>query len=174
MKADGGQTGWMWSHQLLRKFHVSWSFLFSLHDLLFISLSQRFHCPPERRRSPLVLPKRLQRMSDNSADVLLCARSWRTQMNLQDLVRASVKTKERGMSSTSGGIHVCEAGTSYPPPSPPSFSPSYPQVVMSQRLGSSLRRKVGETETQLLALHEAKLAAISGNSHFHPNASLQH
>ncbi|XP_031695436.1 disrupted in schizophrenia 1 protein-like [Anarrhichthys ocellatus] len=34
---------------------------------------------------------------------------------------------------------------------------------MSQRLGSSLRRKVGETETQLLALHEAKLAAISGN-----------
>uniref|UniRef100_A0A8C8DWR5 DISC1 scaffold protein n=1 Tax=Oryzias sinensis TaxID=183150 RepID=A0A8C8DWR5_9TELE len=36
-------------------------------------------------------------------------------------------------------------------------------VVMSQRLGSSLRRKVGETETQLLALHEAKLAAISGN-----------
>uniref|UniRef100_A0A3P9LXY6 DISC1 scaffold protein n=1 Tax=Oryzias latipes TaxID=8090 RepID=A0A3P9LXY6_ORYLA len=37
------------------------------------------------------------------------------------------------------------------------------KVVMSQRLGSSLRRKVGETETQLLALHEAKLAAISGN-----------
>lgn len=34
---------------------------------------------------------------------------------------------------------------------------------MSQRLGSSLRRKVSETETQLLALHEAKLAAISGN-----------
>lgn len=42
-------------------------------------------------------------------------------------------------------------------------SSSSPQVVMSQRLGSSLRRKVGETETQLLALHEAKLAAISGN-----------
>ncbi|XP_028325015.1 disrupted in schizophrenia 1 protein isoform X2 [Gouania willdenowi] len=37
------------------------------------------------------------------------------------------------------------------------------KVVMSQRLGSSLRRKVGETEAQLLALHEAKLAAISGN-----------
>lgn len=35
---------------------------------------------------------------------------------------------------------------------------------MSQRLGSSLRRKVSETETQLLALHEAKLAAISGNT----------
>lgn len=34
---------------------------------------------------------------------------------------------------------------------------------MSQRLGSSLRRKVSETETQLLALHEAKLAAISGS-----------
>uniref|UniRef100_A0A3Q3IS70 DISC1 scaffold protein n=1 Tax=Monopterus albus TaxID=43700 RepID=A0A3Q3IS70_MONAL len=37
------------------------------------------------------------------------------------------------------------------------------KVVMSQRLGRSLRRKVSETETQLLALHEAKLAAISGN-----------
>ncbi|XP_041866032.1 disrupted in schizophrenia 1 protein [Melanotaenia boesemani] len=37
------------------------------------------------------------------------------------------------------------------------------KVVMSQRLGSSLRRKVSETEAQLLALHEAKLAAISGN-----------
>ncbi|XP_055745615.1 mucin-5AC-like [Salvelinus fontinalis] len=36
------------------------------------------------------------------------------------------------------------------------------KVVMSQRLGGSLRRKVSETETQLLALHEAKLAAISG------------
>lgn len=33
---------------------------------------------------------------------------------------------------------------------------------MSQRLGGSLRRKVSETETQLLALQEAKLAAISG------------
>ncbi|XP_016096748.1 disrupted in schizophrenia 1 protein-like isoform X2 [Sinocyclocheilus grahami] len=37
------------------------------------------------------------------------------------------------------------------------------KVVMSQRLGSRLRRKVSESETQLLALHEAKLAAISGN-----------
>ncbi|XP_061545879.1 disrupted in schizophrenia 1 protein isoform X5 [Phycodurus eques] len=37
------------------------------------------------------------------------------------------------------------------------------KVVMSQKLGSSLRRKVSETETQLLALHEAKLAAISEN-----------
>uniref|UniRef100_A0A3Q3GCV8 Disrupted in schizophrenia 1 protein-like n=1 Tax=Labrus bergylta TaxID=56723 RepID=A0A3Q3GCV8_9LABR len=37
------------------------------------------------------------------------------------------------------------------------------KVVMSQRLGSSLRRKVSETETQLLTLHEAKLASISGN-----------
>ncbi|KAM7409040.1 hypothetical protein PAMA_002652 [Pampus argenteus] len=37
------------------------------------------------------------------------------------------------------------------------------KVVMSQTLGSSLRRKVSETETQLLTLHEAKLAAISGN-----------
>uniref|UniRef100_A0A8C1PCH1 DISC1 scaffold protein n=1 Tax=Cyprinus carpio TaxID=7962 RepID=A0A8C1PCH1_CYPCA len=33
----------------------------------------------------------------------------------------------------------------------------------SQRLGSSLRRKVSESETQLLTLHEAKLVAISGN-----------
>ncbi|KAM9365128.1 disrupted in schizophrenia 1 protein [Pholidichthys leucotaenia] len=37
------------------------------------------------------------------------------------------------------------------------------KVVISQRLGSSLRRKVSEAETQLLTLHEAKLAAISGN-----------
>ncbi|XP_061692907.1 disrupted in schizophrenia 1 protein isoform X2 [Syngnathoides biaculeatus] len=37
------------------------------------------------------------------------------------------------------------------------------KMVMSQKLGSSLRRKVSQTETQLLALHEAKLAAISGN-----------
>ncbi|KAL4641346.1 disrupted in schizophrenia 1 protein [Arapaima gigas] len=37
------------------------------------------------------------------------------------------------------------------------------KVVMSQRLGGSLRRKVNESETQLLALHEAKMAAISGN-----------
>ncbi|XP_029107293.1 disrupted in schizophrenia 1 protein isoform X3 [Scleropages formosus] len=37
------------------------------------------------------------------------------------------------------------------------------KVVMSQRLGGSLRRKVSESETQLLALHEAKIAAISGN-----------
>ncbi|XP_072565583.1 disrupted in schizophrenia 1 protein isoform X2 [Paramormyrops kingsleyae] len=36
------------------------------------------------------------------------------------------------------------------------------KVVMSQKLGSSLRRKVSESETQLLALHEAKMAAISG------------
>uniref|UniRef100_A0A6Q2X1M5 DISC1 scaffold protein n=1 Tax=Esox lucius TaxID=8010 RepID=A0A6Q2X1M5_ESOLU len=37
------------------------------------------------------------------------------------------------------------------------------KVVMSQRLAGRLQRKVSETETQLLALHEAKLAAISGN-----------
>lgn len=48
-------------------------------------------------------------------------------------------------------------------PRPASLPPYPPQVVMSQRLGSSLRRKVSETETQLLALQEAKLAAISGN-----------
>lgn len=34
---------------------------------------------------------------------------------------------------------------------------------MSQKLGSSLRRKVSESETLLLALHEAKMAAISGS-----------
>ncbi|XP_072533629.1 disrupted in schizophrenia 1 protein isoform X2 [Salminus brasiliensis] len=37
------------------------------------------------------------------------------------------------------------------------------KVLMSQRLGNSLRRKVSESETQLLSLHEAKLAAISGS-----------
>uniref|UniRef100_A0A3B4AP38 DISC1 scaffold protein n=1 Tax=Periophthalmus magnuspinnatus TaxID=409849 RepID=A0A3B4AP38_9GOBI len=49
------------------------------------------------------------------------------------------------------------------PFSPQSSLPLCFQVVMSQRLGSSLRRRVSETETQLLALQEAKLAAISGN-----------
>lgn len=44
---------------------------------------------------------------------------------------------------------------------------------MSQRLGSSLRRKVSETETQLLALHEAKLAAISGNITVSPRRDLK-
>ncbi|XP_051503800.1 disrupted in schizophrenia 1 protein-like [Myxocyprinus asiaticus] len=37
------------------------------------------------------------------------------------------------------------------------------KMVMSQRLGGSLRRKLSESETQLLALHEAKLTAITGN-----------
>nr|XP_055026064.1 disrupted in schizophrenia 1 protein isoform X2 [Misgurnus anguillicaudatus] len=37
------------------------------------------------------------------------------------------------------------------------------KMLMSQKLGGSLRRKVSETETQLLALQQAKLAAISGN-----------
>ncbi|XP_064174218.1 disrupted in schizophrenia 1 protein [Anguilla rostrata] len=36
------------------------------------------------------------------------------------------------------------------------------KVLMSQRLGGGLQRKVSASETQLLALHEAKLAAISG------------
>lgn len=75
---------------------------------------------------------------------------------------------ELEMSYASCGIHVSAKVllvTTLPPPlSPAPSSPSFPQVVMSQRLGSSLRRKVSETETQLLALHEAKLAAISGNS----------
>nr|XP_006638624.2 PREDICTED: disrupted in schizophrenia 1 protein isoform X1 [Lepisosteus oculatus] len=37
------------------------------------------------------------------------------------------------------------------------------KVFMSQKLCSSLRKKVSESETQLLTLHEAKLAAISGS-----------
>ncbi|KAG5831294.1 hypothetical protein ANANG_G00302260 [Anguilla anguilla] len=37
------------------------------------------------------------------------------------------------------------------------------KVLMSQRLGGGLQRKVSASETQLLALHEAKLAAISGS-----------
>ncbi|KAJ8361425.1 hypothetical protein SKAU_G00179500 [Synaphobranchus kaupii] len=37
------------------------------------------------------------------------------------------------------------------------------KVVMSQRVGGGLQRKVSASETQLLALHEAKLAAISGS-----------
>ncbi|XP_056088661.1 disrupted in schizophrenia 1 protein isoform X2 [Rhinichthys klamathensis goyatoka] len=37
------------------------------------------------------------------------------------------------------------------------------KVVMGQRLSGRLRRKVSESEAQLLVLHEAKLSAISGN-----------
>lgn len=85
-------------------------------------------------------------------------------MNLYGLVRMSVKKKmkaELEMSYGSCGIHVSAKVLLVTTP-PLSSASSSPQVVMSQRLGSSLRRKVSETETQLLALHEAKLAAISG------------
>lgn len=76
---------------------------------------------------------------------------------------------ELEMSCASCGIHVSAKVllvTALPPvvSPPPPLLRLLPQVVMSQRLGSSLRRKVSETETQLLALHEAKLAAISGKS----------
>lgn len=82
---------------------------------------------------------------------------------------------ELEMSYESRGIHVSAkvllVTTATPTPTPHSLVSAlhhilllFPQVVMSQRLGSSLRRKVSETETQLLALHEAKLAAISGNN----------
>lgn len=37
------------------------------------------------------------------------------------------------------------------------------KVVMAERLWGRLRRKVSESEAQLLVLHEAKLSAISGN-----------
>ncbi|KAK7139721.1 hypothetical protein R3I94_012390 [Phoxinus phoxinus] len=37
------------------------------------------------------------------------------------------------------------------------------KVVMGERLSGRLRRKVSESEAQLLVLHEAKLSAISGN-----------
>ncbi|XP_056327397.1 disrupted in schizophrenia 1 protein [Danio aesculapii] len=37
------------------------------------------------------------------------------------------------------------------------------KVLLNQRLCFSLRQKVSESETQLLALHEAKLTAVSGN-----------
>ncbi|CAM4728021.1 unnamed protein product [Leuciscus chuanchicus] len=37
------------------------------------------------------------------------------------------------------------------------------KVVMGQRLSGRVRRKVSESEAQLLVLHEAKLSAISGN-----------
>lgn len=113
-------------------------------------------------------------------------------MNLYRLVRMSVKKEmkaELEMSCASCGTHVSAKvflvnplPPPLPSPSPPaSFPPSFPQVVMSQRLGSSLRRKVSETETQLLALHEAKLAAISGSAAPHlfpsftpPNPPFRH
>lgn len=102
-------------------------------------------------------------------------------MNLYRLVRMSVKKEmkaELEMSCASCGTHVSAKvflvnplpPPHLPSPSPPASSPpSFPQVVMSQRLGSSLRRKVSETETQLLALHEAKLAAISGSAALAPH-----
>ncbi|KAJ8248387.1 hypothetical protein GJAV_G00241490 [Gymnothorax javanicus] len=37
------------------------------------------------------------------------------------------------------------------------------KMVMSQRVGGGLRRKVSASESQLLTLHEAKMAAISGS-----------
>lgn len=76
---------------------------------------------------------------------------------------------ELEMSNASCGSHVSAKVLLLTTPHPAlcsASSLSFPQVVMSQRLGSSLRRKVSETETQLLALHEAKLAAISGNAPF--------
>lgn len=71
---------------------------------------------------------------------------------------------ELEMSCASCGSHVSAKVFLVTTLSPLSLIPPCPQVVMSQRLGSSLRRKVSETETQLLALHEAKLAAISGSA----------
>uniref|UniRef100_A0A3P9INB2 DISC1 scaffold protein n=1 Tax=Oryzias latipes TaxID=8090 RepID=A0A3P9INB2_ORYLA len=87
------------------------------------------------------------------------------------VLRSCTPPQLRDMSRTLQDLVTSESRTQICLSTPPSTLRSESRsssfcmnaVVMSQRLGSSLRRKVGETETQLLALHEAKLAAISGN-----------
>ncbi|TNM99896.1 hypothetical protein fugu_012929, partial [Takifugu bimaculatus] len=97
---------------------------------------------------------------------------------LESCVRRSCTTAQlRGLSQSLQDLVSCESRRQISA-SPPvamlslqeqeqalnlSIKEATAKVVMSQRLGSSLRRKVSETETQLLALQEAKLAAISGN-----------
>lgn len=123
----------------------------------------------------------------NTSALMLCSvsKAELAQKDGNELVRSC---KNRCQEENESGIGnelcllwdpcVCKGFLSYHPPpslSSTSSSPSFPQVVMSQRLGSSLRRKVSETETQLLALHEAKLAAISGNSTLnHTQCTLSH
>ncbi|XP_047207709.1 disrupted in schizophrenia 1 protein isoform X3 [Girardinichthys multiradiatus] len=93
------------------------------------------------------------------------------------VLRSCTVTQLRDMSRTLQDLVMSENRTQIPIFPPPSIlrlqeqeqalnlsiKEATAKVVLSQRLGSSLRRKVSETETQLLALHEAKLAAISGN-----------
>lgn len=133
-------------------------------------------CPRERRHT-LFLSKGY-RQGNTSALMLCCVfKAGRAQKDGNESVRSCKNECQKENESRIGNELcilwdpcVCKAFVSYRPPpslSSASSSPSFPQVVMSQRLGSSLRRKVSETETQLLALQEAKLAAISGNSPLH-------
>lgn len=142
-----------------------------LSDILMASFMEISHfpvCPHEKRSTPF-LPK------GNTSVLMPCCvfKAGRLHKDGNESVRSCKnechKENESGIGNERCVLWdpcVCQDFVSdHPPPalSPTSSSLSFPQVVMSQRLGSSLRRKVSETETQLLALHEAKLAAISGD-----------
>lgn len=133
-----------------------------------------FRVRPRERRHTLFHSKGY-RQGNTSALMLCCVfKAGRAQKDGNESVRSCKnecqKENESGIGNELCVLRdpcVCKGFVSYHPPptlsSTSSSPPSFSQVVMSQRLGSSLRRKVSETETQLLALHEAKLAAISGN-----------
>lgn len=163
---------------------------FFLSDILMASFMEISHFPVhprERRRTPLL--SKGYRQGNTSALMLFGVfKAGRPQKDGNESVRSCKnecqKENESGIGNELRILWdpcVCKGFVSYhPPPSlclsstSSSSSSSFPQVVMSQRLGSSLRRKVSETETQLLALHEAKLAAISGKicTQPHPDANL--
>ncbi|XP_068182738.1 disrupted in schizophrenia 1 protein isoform X2 [Antennarius striatus] len=127
------------------------------------------------------LQQRLSELQDHKRRLELEIQQEEQQVEAEELegsvLRSCTMAHLRSMSQTLQDLIVSENRTQIsisPPPSTLrlqeqeqalnlSIKEATAKVVMSQRLGSSLRRKVSETETQLLALHEAKLAAISGN-----------
>ncbi|TKS85317.1 Disrupted in schizophrenia 1 protein [Collichthys lucidus] len=127
------------------------------------------------------LQQRLTELKDRSRCLEQQIQQEEQQVEAEELegsvLRSCTVAQLRDMSRTLQDLVTCENRTKISISSPPSMlrlqeqeqalnlsiKEATTKVVMSQRLGSSLRRKVSETETQLLALHEAKLAAISGN-----------
>lgn len=106
----------------------------------------------------------------NTRSLMLCCvfKAERTEINLRGWASKENESEMGNEQCILWDPCVCTGFVTYLLPSAHSSCAPlplpFPQVVMSQRLGSSLRRKVSETETQLLALHEAKLDAISGYS----------
>uniref|UniRef100_A0A665WNH5 DISC1 scaffold protein n=1 Tax=Echeneis naucrates TaxID=173247 RepID=A0A665WNH5_ECHNA len=144
-------------------------------DLLQSPLHRRDSLIREKRMvEVLCLQQRLAELRDRS-------RSLEQQMEAEELegsvLRSCTLAQLRDISRTLRDLVTSENRVQISVSPPPSMlrlqeqeqalnlsiKEATAKVVMSQRLGSSLRRKVSETETQLLALHEAKLAAISGN-----------